>query len=241
MDIKIRIIDILGAYSDYKLSLSILSSDSLTLKSIQSITLVSPQNLTIRYSDIISSSLNYDLNNSISLVRIDERTVPYYTSQNVDDYSVTLLSNFTVERTIQSSYKFKVLDYCGDEHFTNIFNITIYPNQAPTIVSGIVNSIFYEGQLQGVIPIAKNLFSDPGDLFIVYPSLWVERGSRSLYISLDFNLNQINVTYPTRFTGVCTLGIIAKDSVENTNVIVFQITVEPCIFLPLIFYRFSIN
>ena len=130
---------------------------------MQNVTLVSPQSFSITYSDILSSSNNYDLKDSISLVGVDGSTIPYYVTQNVSEYSLKVSSNFTVDNTIQLNYKFKVIDYWGNEHYTNIFTLTIYPNKPPAVLSSIANSTFYEGQLFGVIPVANNLFSDPGD------------------------------------------------------------------------------
>ena len=130
---------------------------------MNNITLVSPQSFSITYSDILSSSNNYDLKGSISLVGVDGSTFPYYVTQNVSEYSLKVSSNFTVDKTIQFNYKFKVIDYWGDEHYTNVFILTIYPNRPPAVQSSIANSLFYEGQLFGIIPVANNLFSDPGD------------------------------------------------------------------------------
>ena len=140
-----------------------MSSANLSLNLVHNITLVSPQNFLIIYSDILSSNYNYDLKDSISLVSIDWSTIPYYVAQNVSEYSLIVSSNFTVDKTIQVNYKFKVIDYWGDEHYTNVFTLTIYPNKPPVVQSSIANSSFYEGQLFGVIPFSNNLFSDPGD------------------------------------------------------------------------------
>ena len=88
-----------------------ISSSNFALNTIQSIDIVSPQTVSISYKDILSSSLNYDLNSGIQLIDIDGNTVPWYFYQNFINYTLTMTSNFNVSSTLNYNYKFSVKDY----------------------------------------------------------------------------------------------------------------------------------
>ena len=63
--------------------------------------------------------------------------------------------------------------------------MSVEPNQKPVIISSIPNALFYEGQQEGIIPIDSNLFSDPGDTFIMYPTKCIESSSNVMTVILD--------------------------------------------------------
>ena len=162
-DIHVRIADSVGSYSDYKLALNVESSSSVKINFIQNITLVSPQSFSISYTDILSSSINYGLNSSISLVSADNSIVPSWILENYENYLLTVKTDFKIEETLKNCFKLKIVDYCGDAHYSNVFYVTILKNQHPIVVGTIPNSTFYEGQLYGIIPVPSPLFIDPGD------------------------------------------------------------------------------
>ena len=54
-------------------------------------------------------------------------------------------------------------------------------------------------------------------------------------VILDQDHHSINVTYPPHFTGVCTLAIVARDSVDNFSLILFKITIGGKFYLNKIY------
>ena len=158
---KVKIQDASGEYSENRLPLTVSAFTDSMLNFIDNITLTSPQTYSISYSKILKS--NFGLNSSISLVCADETEIPKWMEDTKSEYSLNITTNFVDERLLRLSFKFKVIDYCGDEHYTNIFYVTVLQNKPPIAVASIPNATFYEGQLSGVIRTPEVLFYDPGD------------------------------------------------------------------------------
>ena len=70
------------------------------------------------------------------------------------------------------------------------------------------------------------IFSDPGDTFEVYTSIWIEKNSQSLITYYNDTANYMFVDIPYTFTGRWTIAIAAKDSAQNVDIILFQITIK---------------
>ena len=211
-DIHVRIIDSVGSYSDYRLALNVESSSSLKINFIQNITLVSPQSFSISYTDILSSSINYGLNSSISLVRADDNIIPSWMLENYDNYLLTVKTDFKIEETLKNYFKFKIVDYCGDAHYSNAFYVTILKNQHPIVVGTIPNSTFYEGQLNGTIPVPSPLFIDPGDTLIIETSLCLQVESQPIKATYKKDDNVIKVSFPPKFHAYWRIALVASDT-----------------------------
>ena len=223
---SIRIEDSAGQYSVYKLPLTILAFSDSMLNYIQNVTLVSPQSYLIKYSDILKQSLSYDLKSSISVVSVDGNIIPSWMEENSVNYTLNILTNFTLESTLKFAYKFKVVDDWGVAHYSNIFYVIILKNQAPIAVASIPNATFYEGQLSGIIPTPAVLFSDPGDTLDFIPTLCIQYDSQAIIATYEKDKNYISVRYPPRFHAFWRLALVAKDSVSHYTFIYFDITVQ---------------
>ena len=227
-DINFQLTDSFGASTYYKWSLQVLFNSNIELKQIPNMSLVNPQNYTIRYYDILNSELYYNINSSISLVNEENGQIPSWMIENKTFYQLVISSKFKFDSEISFKFKFKVTDLCGDEHYTNIFTVTLSPNKPPTIVNKIDNGIFYEGMLIGKIPVASELFADPGDTLAFFTTRWIEdilKPINATYMQFE---NSINISYPPNFIGDCTMSLLAKDSANNIAISYFKVTINSC-------------
>ena len=227
-DLNIQLTDSLGASTYYKLSLQVLFNSKIELKQIPKVSLVNPQNYTIRYYDILNSELYYNLNSSISLVNEENGQIPSWVIENKTFYQLVIFSKFNYDSEISFKFKFKITDLCGDEHYTNIFTVTLMLNKPPTIANKISNGIFYEGMLIGKIPVASELFADPGDTLVFFTTRWIEDifiPIKATYIQSE---NSINISYPPKFIGNWTMSLLAKDSANNIAINYFKVTINSC-------------
>ena len=184
----------------------------MTLNFIQNVTLVSPQSFTIAYSDILPLSSNYDLGSSISLVSTDGNIIPSTMLEDFSNYKLIIKTDYKIIDFLKYSFKFKVVDYWGDEHFTNIFFIAILRNQPPMVVGTIPNSTFYLGQLHGVINTPPILFNDPGDTLTYITTLWLQYQSQPIRATYIKDKNLFDVNYPPKFSAYWRLALVAKDT-----------------------------
>ena len=69
------------------------------------------------------------------------------------------------------------------------------------------------------------MFSDPGDIFRIYTNLWIEINSQSVTTIYDKANNSILVSYPLGFVGIWTIGVVAKDSIDNISFFLLKITI----------------
>ena len=227
-DLIFQLTDSLGASTYYKLSLQALINSKIELNQIPNVSLVNPQNYTIRYYDILNSELYYNLNSSISLVNGENEQTPSWMVENKTFYQLVMTSKFNYESEISFKFKFKVTDLCGDEHYTNTFTVTLMPNKPPTIVNKIDNGIFYEGMLIGKIPVASELFADPGDTLAFFTTRWIEDIFMPINATYMQSENSINISYPPNFIGNWTMSLLAKDSANNIAINYFQVTINSC-------------
>ena len=132
--------------------------------------------------------------------------------ENLTSYSLTIKTDFKIEESLKYYLKFKVVDYCGDVHYTNEFSVTVLKNTPPMIIGIVPNSTFYEGQLEGIISLPSILFSDPGDSLIIRTAIWYQYEAqliRAAYIKED---NHIKVSYPPKFHAYWKLALVAIDT-----------------------------
>ena len=223
-NIKIRIKDSGGLYSDYILYIQVIDSH-LLFKDIQNISLISPQSFSLNYKDIFQNSYNYDLNNSISLKTIDGSILPYWIEEFKSEYYLNINTTFSLSETINMDLYFQVIDYWGDIANTTKFKLSIHPNTPPSIINKPSNATFYKGQLAGVIKAPEIMFSDPGDILKIYTSSWAEVDSQSVTTTYDEASKSILVSYPLGFVGVWNFGVVARDSIDNIALFVLRITI----------------
>ena len=223
-----QLTDSLGASAYYRLSLQVLFNSDIELKQIPNVSLVNPQNFTMRYYDILNSELYYNLNSSISLVNVENGQIPSWVIENKTFYQLVISSKFNYDNDISFKFKFKITDLCGDEHYTNIFIVTLSPNKPPIIVNKIDNGVFYEGMLIGKIPVASELFADPGDILTFFTTRWIEDIFMPINATYMQSENNINIKYPPKFIGNWTMSLLAKDSANNIAINYFQVTINFC-------------
>ena len=212
-------------FTEYKLVVNI-NSTPLQLNSIGDIELVSPQNYVFTYDQILANSYNFDLNSSISLKQTNAGLLPYWITESSFEYKCMIDTRFKPNQVLSYSLYFQVIDYWGDTQNTNVFNLTVDPNKPPTENGKISNVVFYKGQESRKIPTVENMFLDPGDILNIYTTLWFEKDSQSMNVYYNKTGNYIQVLYPRTFVSVWTIAIVAKDSVSNIWVDIFQITIE---------------
>ena len=225
---NLQLTDSLGASSYNKLPLQVLSYSNISLKKIPNVSLVSPQKYTIRYYDILNSVSYYNLHSRISLVNEENGQIPLWVIENKTFYQLVISSKFKFDSEISFKFKFKVTDLCGYEHYTNIFTVTLIPNKPPTIVNKIDNGVFYEGILIGKIPVASELFSDPGDTLAFFTTRWIEDIFMPINATYLQSENSINISYPPKFIGNWTMSLLAKDSANNIAISYFKVTINSC-------------
>lgn len=222
---NIRLTDARGAFADSKLSIFVKAHTELKLKHIEDVTLVSPQAYKFTYEDILDPA-NYNFNSSITLTGVEKSTLEYWFTETQNLYSFAISTKFNPKVTLKYDVRFKAIDYCEQEALTNSFKITLLPNVPPKLVSVPESAVFYEGQLSGLIPTAEAMFSDPGDTFIVYTTQCIEQASSAVSTRYRPEENCIRVEYPARFHSVCTLAVVAKDSVSNLVASLMQIHIK---------------
>ena len=213
-NILVRITDSSGSSTDYNL-LIMLSNFSLNLKNIEDITLVSPQQLIFTYEDILMSSDNYDLSSKISLINLSEEFIPSWINESLSQYSCFINTTFNPKIKLDYNFKFQVIDYWGDPHFTNGFDLSVQPNQPPVLNKKPENYTFYKGEQTMIMPTPADMFLDPGDtLYIATANCY---GSNAESVKTKFNKtgNFITVNYPKSFVGDWRFPIVVKDSVDN--------------------------
>ena len=223
-NIKIRITDSGGMLSEYTLYVQI-NSSPLILKSIQNVTLTSPQTYNLYYKDILLDEENYDLNSSISLKNLNGSLLPYWIEESKIEYNWKINTLFNPSEATNYELYFQVTDYWGDIVKTDPFRVTVLPNTPPSIINRPSNVTFYKGQSIGVVQTSGKMFVDSGDTFKIYTTLWVENDSKSVRASYIQANSSILVTYPIGFVGIWTIGVVAKDSVDNISLFLFRITI----------------
>ena len=167
-NILVRITDSSGSSTDYNL-LIMLSNFSLNLKNIEDITLVSPQQLIFTYEDILMSSDNYDLSSKISLINLSEEFIPSWINESLSQYNCFINTTFNPKIKLDYNFKFQVIDYWGDPHFTNGFDLSVQPNQPPVLNKKPENYTFYKGEQTMIMPTPADMFLDPGCSFLYPP------------------------------------------------------------------------
>ena len=105
------------------------------------------------------------------------------------------------------------------------FKLTIHSNTSPSIINKPSNATFYKGQLAGVIKVPETMFLDPGDIFRISTTLWIEINSQSVTTTYDKANNSILVSYALGFVGIWTIGVVAKDSIDNISFFLLKITI----------------
>ena len=203
-----------------------INSTPLQLNNISDIELVSPQERVITYDQILTNSFNYDLNSSISIIVLEDVLTPYWITETKVEYKWLINTDFNPKDSIKYHSRFQVTDYWGDQYYTNQFNLSVYSNHPPTLKFKPSDVTFYKGEGHVKIATPAVMFIDPGDTFMIYISLCFESNSRKLTTSYNQTGNYINVIYPNDFVNIWTLGIVAKDSVNNYWVALFKINVE---------------
>ena len=224
-NVNIKITDSVGLFTEYTLYIMILNQP-IYLKSISNITLTSPQNKGFTYQDILSNPDNYNLNNSIYLKNVDGSILPYWITENRSEYNSNIHTLFNLSNETSLHLYFQVSDYWGNILNTNAFRVTILPNSPPIINSRPNNATFYKGQQVGIITTPNEMFIDPGDTFKIYTTLCIEKESQLVRTSYIQSKNHILVTYPMEFTGIWTLGVAAKDSIDNISFFLYRITIS---------------
>ena len=76
------------------------------------------------------------------------------------------------------------------------------------------------------IPTPSAIFTDPGDTFKIYTTLWIEVESQSVRASYNQSENHILVTYPYGFSGIWSIGVVARDSIDQITLFVIRITIS---------------
>ena len=223
-NIKIKITDSGGMFSEYTLYVTI-NSSPLILKSIQNITLTSPQTFSFTYKDILDNQENYDLNSSISLKSSNGSLLPYWIEESKSEYTWNINSLFNPKETTDYDHYFQVTDYWGDITNTYPFRLTILPNTPPNIINRPSNATFYKGQSIGVVKISSDMFVDYGDIFKIYTTLCIENDSQSVRVTYSQTDNNIIVSYSKGFVGIWTIGVVARDSVNNISLFLYRITI----------------
>ena len=203
-----------------------INNSPLQLNKISDIELISPQQRIITYDQILTNNANYDLNSSISIVVLESALTPYWITETKVEYKWLINTDFNPKEAIKYNSRFQITDYWGDQYYTNRFNITVYSNQPPILNHKPSNITFYKGEGHVKIYTPQEMFIDPGDTFMVYTSLCFENDSRKLITIYNQTGNYIDVFYPNNFVNIWTLGIIAKDSMNNYWISIFKIEVE---------------
>ena len=224
-NVNIKITDSVGLFTQYTLYILILNQP-IYLKSISNITLTSPQNQSFTYQDILSNPDNYDLNNTIYLKNVNGGLLPYWITENRFEYNSNISTLFNPSNETNFNLYFQVSDYWGNVLNTNNFRVTILPNSPPSIINRPANATFYEGQLVGTITTPNEMFRDPGDTIKIYTTLCIENESQSMRTRYSQSNNHILVTYPMGFTGIWTLAVVARDSIDNISLFLYRITIS---------------
>ena len=224
-NVNIKITDSVGLFTQYTLYILILNQP-IYLKSISNITLTSPQNQSFTYQDILSNSDNYDLNSTIYLKNVNGGLLPYWITESRFEYNSNINTLFNPSNETNLNLYFQVYDYWGNILNTNNFRVTILPNSPPSIINRPANATFYEGQLVGTITTPNEMFRDPGDTIKIYTTLCIENESQSVRTSYSQLNNHILVTYPMGFTGIWTLAVVARDSIDNISLFLYRITIS---------------
>ena len=214
-NILVWITDSSGSSTNYNL-LVVLSNSPLNLKNIEDITLISPQQFTLTYEDILMSSDNYDLISKISLINLSEELIPNWISESLSQYSCLINTTFNPKITQDYNFKFKVIDYWGDPHFTNTFGLSVQRNKPPVFNKKPENYTFYKGEQSKIIPTPADMFLDPGDTLYIATANCYEANAESVKTIFNKTGNFISVNYPKSFVGGWRFPIVVKDSADNS-------------------------
>ena len=211
-------------FSEYTLYVNI-NSSPIILKSIPNITLTSPQSYSFTYKDILNNQESYDLSSSISLKNSKGNVIPYWIEESKSEYIWNIKALLNPTEAAYYDLYFQVTDHWGDIIKTEPFKLTILQNTPPSIINRPSNATFYKGQSIGVVKTSDNMFVDYGDIFKIYTTRCVEDVSQSIRATYSPTDNSIIVIYSKGFVGIWTIGIVARDSVNNISIFLYQITI----------------
>ena len=152
----------------------------------------------------------------------------FYYLSNLYVLSVFNTSNSDLENV---NAWLKIKDTNKVNYQTNFFLLMVVRNNPPSVVDKIENLIFYQGNLNNIIPIKNNLFKDDDNVTLSYKD-WFTTNSKVVSYSIPIynqeKLTSIKIFFANSFIGNWFYEIIGTDLLNQIAVLQINIKVVSC-------------